>query len=236
MARSLDEWQSAFERIIVRSRAGWLEAAAPELVDALLADPALRDAIIKRATPTGLIVHADQIATLERALLASGELPARSSNPEDARRGSIMLEDDGTIRFVHAVPSLYVYGQLQPFTDRTPAGWRITPASAARARAAGLDASAILAALQTMAPNGVPEALQARIKAWSKHYGSASIQPMILAQFRDQDALDELLSDPELARFLRPFRPEARLGLAAVEPGAVEQVRALLAERGVEVS
>jgi hypothetical protein len=45
-----------------------------------------------------------------------------------------------------------------------------------------------------------------------------------------------LLGDLELARYLRPFRPEARLGLAIIEPDAVEQVCALLAERGVEVT
>jgi len=57
-----------------------------------------------------------------------------------------------------------------------------------------------------------------------------------LIQFRDQDALDELLQDSELARHLRPFRPEAKLGLAVVEPNQIASVRDLLAERGVEVN
>jgi hypothetical protein len=236
VGRSLDEWQAAFERIIVRSRVGWLEATSPELVDAVLANRSLQGAIIKRATPTGLIVRADQVDALEKALLAAGELPARSRDPEDARRHSIVLGDDGSVRFVHAVPSLYVHGRLQPFCDRTPTGWRITAASVARARVAGLDAAAILVSLQAMTATGVPEALQARIKAWSKHYGSASIQPLTLVQFRDQDALDELLLDPELARLLRPFKPEARLGLAIVAAEAVEPLRHFLAERGVEVT
>jgi hypothetical protein len=236
VARSLDEWQAAFERIVVRPRVGWLETASPELVDALLGDPGLHGAILKRPTPTGLIVRADQVDALEQALLAAGELPARTSTPEAARRASISLGEDGAIRFAHAVPSLYVYGLLQPFCDRTPAGWRITHASVARAATIGLDAATILATLQDMALNGVPEVLQVRIKAWSRHYGSASVATLTLVQFRDQDALDELLGDLELARYLRPFRPEARLGLATIEPDAVEQVCALLAERGVEVS
>ncbi len=236
IARSLDEWQAAFERIVVKSRVGWLEAASPELVDALLADPDLRAMILKRPTPTGLIVRADRVDALEQALLAAGELPTRSSTPDDARRASISLGEDGAIRFVHTVPSLYVYGLLQPFCDRTPAGWRITHASVARAAGIGLDAATILAALQDMALDGVPEVLRTRIKAWSRHYGSASVATLTLVQFRDQDALDELLSDPDLARYLRPFRAEARLGLATVAPDAVEQVCALLAERGVEMN
>ena len=87
-----------------------------------------------------------------------------------------------------------------------------------------------------MAVGGVPEALAARIKAWSRHYGSASLLAVTLIQFRDQDALDELLQDSELARHLRPFKPEAKLGLAVVEPARVDHVRGLLAERGVEVN
>jgi len=235
VARSLDEWQTAFERIVIRPHVGWLETASPELADAVLAIPALRGAVLGRPTPTGLIVRADQVDALERALLAAGELPARSSNAEDARRASVSLSEEGRIHFAHAVPSLYVQGQLQPFTDQSPAGWRITRASVTRARAAGVDAAAILATLQDMSTNGLPEALVARIKAWSKHYGSVTISVLTLLQFRDQDVLDELLADPELADYLRPFKPEAKLGLATVNHDAIDSVRDLLAQRGVDV-
>ncbi len=235
VARSLVEWQVAFERITVRSRVGWLEAAAPELVDALLNDARWSKAILKRATPTGLIVRAERIDDLEKALLAAGELPARNSEPESARRASISVDEDGRIAFLHATPSLYVFGYLRPFCEQSPAGWQITPRSVAQAGSAGLDAAAILAHLQAMAVGGVPPALQARIKAWSQHYGAAVVRTLTLVQFRDQDALDELRSDPALAACLKPFKPEAKLGLAEVAPNKVEMVTALLLERGVEV-
>jgi hypothetical protein len=241
VARTLAEWQLAFERIVVRSHVGWLEAARPDLVDAVLAEPALAAAVVKRVTPTGLIVRADQVAQLEQALLAAGELPARSSRPEEARRGSITLAEDGGVSFVHPVPSLYVYGYLRPFCQQpadSPAdlapGWRLTPASVARASAAGLDAPAIIAELEAMAAGGVPAGLRPRIKAWSGHYGSATMQTVTLIQFRDQQALDELLADPAIARFVKPFRPEAQLGLATVAPEDVAAAWALLSERGVE--
>jgi hypothetical protein len=236
VSRSLDEWQAAFERIIIHPRVGWLEVVSPELADALLANPKLAAAVVKRATPTGLIVRGDQVDALEAALLAAGELPARSRAADQARRGSIFLNEDGTIRFAHAVPSLHVLGALQPFCDQAADHWRITPAAAARARTAGIDANAILALLDEMAVGGVPEPLAARIKAWSRHYGSASLLAVTLIQFRDQDALDELLQDGQLARYLRPFKPEAKLGLAVVEPARADHVRGLLAERGVEVN
>jgi hypothetical protein len=241
VSRSLDEWQAAFERIVVHPRVGWLEVASPDLADAVLAHPTLAAAVIKRASPTGLIVQIDRVDALERALLAAGELPARSRAADQARRGSILLSEDGTLRFTHAVPSLHVLGALRPFCDPAapdqPAErWRISAAGVARARSAGIDANAILATLDEMAVGGVPDALAARIKAWSRHYGSASLLAVTLIQFRDQAALDELLQDGELARYLRPFKPEARLGLAVVEPAHVKRARDLLAERGVEVS
>jgi hypothetical protein len=168
--------------------------------------------------------------------LAAGELPARTTRPEDARKASITVTDEGAIGFAHAVPSLYVYGHLHPFADQGADGWRITPASVRRARDAGLGAVAIIASLETLALGGVPEALQAHIKAWNKHFGDATLQTLTLVQFRDQDALNELRADPVLARYLRPFKAEARLGLAVVKPGDVAAVQALLAERGVELT
>lgn len=236
VARSLEEWQAAFERITVRSRVGWLEAATPELVDALLRDRSWsKTAIIKRATPTGLIVRADRIDELEQALLAAGELPMRNSDPETSRQASITVDEAGQIGFLHSTPSLYVYGYLRAFCEQSGSGWQITARSVAQAAAAGLDAAAILDHLAAMAVGGVPAALQARIKAWSQHYGAALVQTLTLVQFRDQDVLDELRADPLLAGYLTVFKPEDKLGLAVVAPEDLAAVTALLVERGVDV-
>jgi hypothetical protein len=248
VGRSLAEWQANFERIVFRPRVGWLQTATPELADALLANPALRGAIIKRAGPTSLLLHADKVEAVERALLDADELPVRTARPEDARKASITLTADGAIQFAHAVPSLYVFGHLFPFADQTPAqpepgrehgggaSWRITRESVRRAGAAGLDAPAIIASLEALALGGVPAELQVRIKAWSKFYGDAIVQTLTLVQFRDQDTLNELRTDPVLARYIRPFKPDAKLGLAVLKPGDVAALHALLAERGINLT
>lgn len=235
VARTLAEWHAAFERIVVRRRVGWIEAATPALVDAILADPRLQTAIVKRATPTGLIVRDGKMDLVEQALLAAGELPARSARADAVQPGSVIVAEDGTVLPAQPAPSLYVHGALQPFVEPAGGGWRITPASVARAAAGGTDAAAILAQLASMAAGPLPAGLSARIKAWSKHYGSASIAAVTLVQFRDQDTLDELLRDPELARVLKPFHAAARLGLASVAPEKIELARQLLIARGVDV-
>lgn len=236
IARSLIEWQMAFERIVVRPRIGWLQVAAPELADALLAHPALAQAIIKRIGPTALLLHADKVDDVERVLLAAGELPARTTRPDDARKASITISPEGLIGFAHAVPSLHVYGNLHPFADQADGGWRITAESVNRAREAGFDAKTIIANLEALALGGVPETLQVHIKAWSKHYGNAKVQTLTLIQFRDQDTLNELRTNPLLARYLKPYKPESRLGLATVKPGDVAAVQMLLVELGVVVT
>ena len=80
VSRSLDEWQAAFERVVIRPRVGWLEVASPELAEAILANPALVSAVVKRATPTGLIVQSDRVDGWSRAprdRRAAGAQPSR---------------------------------------------------------------------------------------------------------------------------------------------------------------
>ncbi|MCX7670542.1 MAG: helicase-associated domain-containing protein, partial [Anaerolineae bacterium] len=233
--RSLEEWQAAFERILIRPRVGWVQTASAELADQLMADPVLSEAIIQRVGATSVMVHADKVDLIERRLLAAGELPVRTSKAEEAHKASIVLAADGAIRFAHSTPSLYVFGQLFPLADQTPEGWRITPASVRRATAAGLDAPKIIARLETLALGDVPAELQMRIKAWSKYYGDANVQTLTLVQFRDQSVVNELCADPILAMYLRPFKPSAGLGLAVVRPEDVSLLRGLLAERGIDL-
>ncbi|HSN73783.1 MAG TPA: helicase-associated domain-containing protein [Anaerolineae bacterium] len=234
VARSLAEWQGDFERIVIRGRVGWLETTA-ELADTLMDDPALQPAILRRISPTGILVHADRMDELEQALLAAGELPARSADPANAHRNSITLAEDGRIAFVHQTHSIYAYGRLQDVGEQTDEGWRVTRASVSRARQAGLDPAAIIAALEAMAVGGAPAALQQQIKAWASYYGAASVQTVTLVQFKSQETLEELLADPALARLLKPWPPQTKLGMARVALQDVATVRKLLAERGMEV-
>jgi hypothetical protein len=233
VGRSLAEWQTAFERISIRPKVGCLQVAHPELADAIEADPDLRVAVISRVSPTSLLIHAALVDEVEQALLEKAELPERTTRAEDARRAGIVVAADGGISFTHAMPNLYLFSYLRPLADQAEEGWRVTQASVERARRAGLTAPAIVNELAALSLGGVPALLERRIKAWAKHYGDASAHALTLVQFRDQAALDELLADSELAALLKPFHPEAKLGLATTLPKHLERLRGLLAARGV---
>jgi hypothetical protein len=58
--------------------------------------------------------------------------------------------------------------------------------------------------------------------------------PVTLLQVRDKGVLKELCADPELASFIKPFEAGQR-AMALVDPEHVDEVRALLARRGIEV-
>jgi hypothetical protein len=231
--RSLDEWQAAFERITIRRRVAVLQAATPELLDDLMALPIVKPAILRRLSATLVMVEASQVAAVERALLDSDEVPLHTGQADDALPGSLAVDDAGAIHFTHGQPSLYAHSRLHAIAEETDAGWRVTAASVRRGQGAGLDAQAIVATLRQLTGTEPPAALVARIKAWSRHYGDATIHTVTLVEFQDQATLNELLADPELERYLIPFRPSAGLGLANVDPKHLPTVIALLSERGV---
>lgn len=235
VARSLDEWHAAFERIAFRPKVGLVQAASADLLDALLAQKDWQKLILARSSPTTALVDFESVDVLELALLAMEELPSRIDQAAESRRDSIALDADGSIHFAHELPNLYVRGYLRPFAEQAAEGWRITPASVRRAQKGGMDAAAILSELRDLAAGGVPGALQANIKAWGKHYGDASFQTVTLLEFQSQEVLDELLADSRLRRYLKPFKTKARLGLALVALENLAAVSALLAELGVNI-
>lgn len=235
VARSLEEWQTAFQQITVWQSVGWVEAASPELIEELLQSPDLKEAIIKRATPTGLIARADKITAIEQALLAAGELPLRLPRGDVVHPGAVMVKPDGEVTPVRPVTDFYTRAVLMQFAERSGEGWRITPAAVARATGRGMDAAAILERLSSLAHEAIPDVLQMQIKSWSKHYGTASINTLTLVQFRDQQTLDDLRQDPRLAKLLQPFYPEAGLGLAIVANKHRQELVKSLEALGVEV-
>ena len=204
VSRSLDEWGAAFERIVVRPQVGWVEAGSPELADALAGDPAGR----ARADPPDLAHRVPGSARPGRGGRARPVWSRRDSCPLQhafARCRHGALRARRAIRPVLPVPNLFVRAELSPFADWDGTVWRVTSSSVARAQLHGIDAGAVLETLRAAAGAALPEGLEAQIKAWSRHYGSASMQTLTIVRFKDQETLDELLRDRVLRRLMEPF-------------------------------
>lgn len=169
--------------------------------------------------------------------MEQGLFPAVSgAQPQSADR-SVTLQEDGTVRAIHAVPSLHLRGRISRLADETgkDGEWRLTPASVRRA---GGSKDRVLGILQELdrLQRGVelPEELVEKIKAWGGYYGDATAQTLTLIEFQDQSALDELAQYPNLKEYLTPF-PAGNRALAMVPADKLAQVKDILSGLGVRV-
>lgn len=142
---------------------------------------------------------------------------------------------EGALEFFGRAPSIYAYGAVETFSEHADAHHaRITPASVRAAVQAKISVPEILNRLKQVHRGPLPPKLVQRIKAWGNFYGDAKLGELTLIEFRDDAARQELLDDPELKPHLELFDAGKR-PLALVHPNAVERVRELLAERGIDL-
>ena len=73
-----------------------------------------------------------------------------------------------------------------------------------------------------------------QVKQWGAYFGEAGLETLTLLEFRDPDALRDLIKTPELSTLLTPFRAGDR-ALAVVPSERLAEVQQLLAAFGVPV-
>ena len=235
--RSLQEWRALHERIVFRDHVSLCQAASADMLDELLADEELAGHLSDRASPTVAMVKKGKAADVLVGLLERGILPAVSSERPDADVNVVFADEEGSLRLVHAVPSLYLQGRLDRLAEPSDGVYHITETSVGAAlRHHFKDVPSLLQELKKLHRGSLPQRLVLRIKAWGHHFGDAALSSLTLLQVKDQDTLIELFADPEVAPYLSAFKPSARKALAVVDEEKLETLRELLAERGMKVS
>jgi hypothetical protein len=238
VVRDLSEWETALERIVVRQQVVVLEARAPDVFDGPLIGERLASAVASRPDPRLVVfrpgVHADDV---QQVLIEQGQLPSRTRHARFVARPCLSVDAAGVITFQQQVPSVYLYAYLAPFTSQGAHGqWQLTADSVRSAVERGWNAISILDALQAVHVGPLLFHLEAMVKTWAQHFGTARMQNLTLIQLDSQEILDELLQDPELAPFLVRFgSPDVRRALAAVNPEHASHVRGLLLARGMTI-
>ncbi len=229
VVRSLEEWQQTHERITIRRSVTLLQGASSELLDTIqgAAEGALRP-----LSPTMAVIK--EPAALQGALQKLDLSAVLTHDPEG--RSGLMLDEEGVVSFRHRVPDIYLLGQVQRLAewDEEAERWHLTRGAVQRAKNQfKMEADAQIAAWKTLLIGALPPWLPERIKAWSGHYGDAALHRVVLLEFQDKDTLSELRRDKQLARKIKAFHP--RGVLATVHPDDLDELRALLAEYGIEV-
>jgi Helicase conserved C-terminal domain len=232
--RSLEEWDALHNRIVIRRNATLVLASGASVLDDVYSDAHRAEALGRRiageiSLPPGKV---DDVAQMLRQ---AGWPPLITPRGQDDSAGSVRLDEAGNVTFLQPTPSLGARARLASLVDGNVGGRQhIKPQTVKAALKAGRDVNAILADLRAVSVGQVPPALVTQIKAWSKYYGDGAMSQVTLLQVRDMGVLNELCADPELAPFIKPFEAGQR-AMAIVDPQYVDQVRKLLAQRGIDL-
>lgn len=233
--RSLDEWAAHHERIVFRTGVSLLQAADSELLASLLDTPPVAKHLARKVTPNVVLIKKRRRKQLLSALVEQGLFPATSEAQAQDLAQSVVIHADGSIRPLHAVPSLHLGGRLSRLAEETADGnWQLTPASVQQASGDKNKVRQLLHELRELQRGPFPASLVDQIKAWGGYYGRAAAEALTLIEFRDQATLDELREHPELQAHLSPFRAGER-ALAVVPAEKLAQVKQILARLGVQV-
>jgi hypothetical protein len=230
--RSLEEWYTQFERIVIHRNVGIFQADSPERLDALLDDPTLSQ-FLHRISADLAWLRPDDSLRVEARLQELKILPAHAQQPDDDLQDSLRWHDE-ELEPRSPTPSIYVTGYLRRIAEPHNGGWRLTPGSTKRAADLGLDIPAIQATLKEMTGSQLPDIWDKRLKAWGNHFGDANVSNVRLLRLEQADALESLReADSQLHRWLRPLPGAPQL--AIVDDRHWEDVQDLLASWGVNI-
>lgn len=244
VSRTLLEWQTLHERITIHRKATLLQATDAHLLDELFEQEAINRHLTNRPGPTVALVAPGKpaINALIDSLHEIGHLPARTGSVQDVLRPCLTIAPDGQIHFREALPSIFLFGLIAPFSEANQDHrYFLTEAAVRRALGgSGPDSGVytvdkILDTLRTLHIGPLPRWIEIKVRAWGHYYGDAAIQPLILVQIQDEKTLRELMQEPELEGMLQPFEPSSKKALAIVSPQQLDLLRQALDERGMKI-
>jgi hypothetical protein len=233
--RSLEEWGAHHERIVFRSGVSLAQAADAGLLASLLDGPQTGQHLARSVSPEVALLKKGHEAALIDQLVEQGLFPAVSGTGPEAADRSVIVHEDGTIRLIHAVPSLHLRGRLTRVAEEVGDGtWRLTAGSVRRVGGSKGKVLHLLKEVTKLHRGTLPQRLVEQIKAWGGYYGNAAAGTLTLIEFRDLEALEELRQHPDLQPMLIPF-PAGNRALAAVSGDSLTRVKEILARLGVPV-
>lgn len=232
--RTLTEWAAHHDRIVFRRGVTLLQAEDEALLERLLADDKTGKLLAQPVGNGVALVKSKRKTELVEALHSAGLLPALSGANPEAADNSVVVDEDGRIQPIHAVPSLHLQGRLSRFAEETAAGWQLTEKTISRAGGSKNKVQTMLAELGKLNRGKLPEKLVDKLRAWGGYYGSATVGTVTLFEFRDKETLAELRQIPELENLLTPF-PAGERALAVIEKDKLSAVRSILKKLGVEI-
>jgi hypothetical protein len=233
--RSLEEWGAHHDRIVFRTGVTLLQAADAELLQRLLTVPAVEAKLARKVTPTIAFVMPDRATALTTALFAQGILPTSADADPSHTDNDVLVQPDGAITPVHAVPSIFLTGRLARIAELDTEGvWRLTPAAVQRHGQGREAVQALLNELGRLQRGSLPESVVADIKRWGGFYGKVGVATLTLLEFESKLHLADVCAHPALHEWLTVF-PAGERALALAPSDRLAAIEAVLAELGVAI-
>jgi Helicase conserved C-terminal domain len=234
---TLRDWARQFEEVHwVRN--GWLlEAPSEAALDRWLVEPALREAVERRLSPTVALFTGHRPPDLADRLARLGV----DARPVDANEPLVPIanvEDETTLRFQTADANFYLRGVLGDLADPLPddgkgARFRITRESMGRAREDGLTVDGILDILGRVVRRSLPAGLKVRVKGWGGGYATVEVGEVAIFAAPDAETFRDLRADPGLAEgIIESISSTA----AIVRLDYLDRLKDALAERGIRTT
>lgn len=226
--RTLSDWTARRDRLTVRFNARVIE----------FSNFAERDAIIKKNKIKGIAIGERFLLVEEKEQAITRSLHLGGTiNYQSQPRGSLVVNDDGTVLIMPGLQDLLVIGELSAFAEPGSdiAIWRITRKSVQAARDRGWTAEDIINRLNRRTTTLLPSFLKFAIKAWWGNKtapGPTSIATPPLLQTSTAEVADAIIE----CSFVNPYLL-ARIGTCAIliKPDSVKALGKLLDEYGFAV-
>ncbi len=236
VTRTLQEWETAHQRITFHRKKLVVQFADEDAeAQASLALSPLKPNVLGERF---LIVPGGDIDKANVALRDAGWMPTVQAAGHQALEKTLRVEDDGAVTFVQSAPSVYALGRLMQFAEGASngaSGFRISAASVRAAMNRDLDVEQLLAMLAEMHSGPISTEVEQSIRQWAGYYGSGSLKQVVLLELSNADVLANLVADEGVGAYVTPIDGSAR-PLAMVDAAHVDAVRAVLMERGIEMS
>lgn len=231
--RSLQEWDSHHERIVFRTRTNLLQTATPNMLEQLLAHPEIGKWLNRLENTAVAVIQKEKVKPVVTALLKQNLLPVVAGEEPATANHSVLIDANGRIQPIHAIPSLHLRGRLARVAEETADGiWQITPESARRLGSGRDNIEQLLNELNLLQRGPLPPALITQLKNWGQYHGTATVQTLTLVEFQEKNVLQEILANTELRPYFTPF-PAGERALAVITAENLPHLEQLLTQFGI---
>ena len=232
--RTLEEWDALHNRVTIRRNVSLVNVADSAMTIALA------EKLPKTRAASDTVLLTDlAYQQLVNAVRKEGYLPLQTRRTNKSANNSIHIYEDGRIKFLHHVPSIFAAQMLADISIEVDpahangAHRQLIPAMLKGFTNAGAHFNELLGLLKRLSKEPLSSQLVLNLKAWTHYYGDAKQAQLILIEFRDNKARDELCNDPDLREFLTPFKGNRPIAVISNEHAALVSER--LKMRGINI-